>query len=67
MEWSNPRRKVKIVPEEINGDPMEVIVRDIFPRTKGIAVTGPYVPPKQEKKVGTKRGLVKKIGDSLIP
>jgi len=67
-EWVNPRRKVKIVPEEMGGDPMEVIVRDIAPKTKAEPMTGTYVPPKKEReKVGTKRGLIKKIGDSLIP
>ena len=67
-EWSNSGRKIKIVQEEINGDPMEVIVRDIFKKQKAETRTGTYIPPKKEKeKVGIKRGLVSRIGDKIIP
>ena len=67
-EWVNPRRKVKIVPEEMNGDPMEVIVRDIVPEGNPEPVTGPYIPPKKKAdKMGKKRGLLKRIGDNIVP
>jgi len=66
--YKSEDRKVRIVPASIDGEMMEVFIRNVQKEVSFTGKTGKYIPPqKEEETKEKKKSIIKKISDNIIP